>query len=85
MVGVYCVNFIIVVAPARMMFVYSVHLITVVDTYSVNSIIYRTEACVSHPVLKEDVILQLVLNCTNKMECNTVDPPTFKPQCLHCI
>jgi hypothetical protein len=53
------------------MFVYSVHLIIVVecafvDTYSVNSIIYRTGACVSHPVLKEAAILQLVLGCTNK-------------------
>jgi hypothetical protein len=71
MVGVYCVNFITVVGPVWMMFVYSVRLIIVVesafvDTYSVNSIIYRTGVCVSQPVLKEAAILQLVLGCTNK-------------------
>ena len=49
MVGVYCVNFITVVGPVWMMFVYSVHLFIVVesafvDTYSVNSIVYRTGA-----------------------------------------
>lgn len=67
MVGVYCVHFITVVGPGRMKFVYSVHLIVVVesalvDTYSIN----RTRACVSHPVLKEAAILQLVLGCSNK-------------------
>jgi hypothetical protein len=55
-VGLYCINFITVVGPVWMMFVYSVHLMIVVetvfvDTNSVNSVIYHTGACVSHTVL----------------------------------
>jgi hypothetical protein len=70
-VGVYCVNFITVVGPVWIMFIYSVYLIIVVNsalvgTYSVNSIIYRIGACVSRPILEEAAILQLVLGCTNK-------------------
>jgi hypothetical protein len=64
-------NFIAVVGSVWMIFFYSVHLITVVestfvDTYSVSFIIYRAGACVQHPVLKEAAILQLVLGCLNK-------------------